>query len=421
MPLTQPDLAICIPTYNRAEILRATLSHLAENRDLFAEVVICDNASPDHTAEVVREMSGRLKQIRYIRHETNIGAFRNYNACLSQSHYRYQYLLSDDDRILPDAIRIGLRHLEADPEAVAVFGAYEDLNEAGSATSIKEVAEPVRYTSDDRLTMALKHFLLWHPIMRTDVFQRHCFYDDQTFGYWRLVDQLIANGPIWVLPDHFYRHLPTADRLETAGIEPWYLDYHRADWELFLSKLAPAPETSAVAVQLVNERMDTVLLNAQIWARKLEKPLVERDFILRRAAYGQRSPAIMLDWEMRSLMAATLERAVEQLVVTGAKRVFIESGGMNLPALRQRLEGALPSVMFQELAGDDLTGQETGTGDGIIAENWDVFDGRRAGRHQEQGVCRLSWMDLMATLRLTTDPGVRILRGPDGTTHLLRF
>ena len=416
-----PDLAICIPTYNRAEILRGTLTHLAENRDLFAEVVICDNASLDHTAEVVREMSDRLKRIRYIRHETNIGAFRNYNACLSQSHCRYQYLLSDDDRIFPDAIRTGLWHLEADPQAVAVFGAYEDLNEAGSAASIQEVAEPIRYTSEDRLSMVLKHFLLWHPIMRTDVFQRHCFYDDQTFGYWRLVDQLIANGPVWVLPDHFYRHLPTAERLETAGIEPWYLDYHRADWELFVSKLAPAPETGAIAVQLVNQRMDTVLLNAQVWARKLERPLVERDFILRRAAYGQGSPAITLDWEMRSLMAAALERAVEQLMVTGAKRVFIESGGMNLPALRHRLEDALPSVMVHELDGDDLSAQETEPGDGIIAEDWDVFARRRAAGHPDQGVCRLSWMDLMVTLRLTTDHGVRILRGPDGTTHLLRF
>jgi len=49
--MAQPDLSICIPTYNRAAILADTLAHLEFLNDfpLTTEVVVSDNASPDDT------------------------------------------------------------------------------------------------------------------------------------------------------------------------------------------------------------------------------------------------------------------------------------------------------------------------------------------------------------------------------------
>jgi glycosyltransferase involved in cell wall biosynthesis len=414
-------LAICIPTYNRAEILRATLAHLAENHDLFEEIVICDNASPDHTPAVAEEMRGSFSQFRYIRHSTNIGGPRNYNAALSQSRCQYQYLLSDDDRLVPAGVRAALRQLNDHPEAVAVYGGYEAMDDAGSVLLNPHVTEPVCYTSADRFLMAQRHLLLWHPIMRTEAYQRYCFYDDQTWGYWRLIDQLLAVGSIWVLPEHFYCHIPTPGRLESAAVQPWFQEFHRSDWELYLSRLAVTPEHGPLIAQLVTARLDSVMGNAQTWAKKLGLPLVERNFILRRRAYGNRVPETEQEWERRALMAAALARAVEQLTATGSARVFIQSGAMTLPTLISSFETALPSVAFHSASREEMVDHAAEPHDGLIAEDWSVFDDRRSAGVTDEGICRLSWADILATLRLTDDKGVRMLRGPDGTTHMLRF
>lgn len=415
------DLAICIPTYNRAEILRATLTHLAENHDLFAEVVICDNASPDHTQTVVEEMREAFKRLTYVRHSTNIGGLRNHNAALSQSRCQYQYLLSDDDRLVPQGVRAALRQLNEDPDAVAVYGGYEAMDEAGTGSLNLHVTEPARYTAADRFLMLQRHLLLWHPIMRTEAFQRHCFYDDRSWGYWRLIDQFLTVGSIWVLPDHFYRHMPTLGRQESSAAQAWFQEFHRSDWELYLSRLAVGPEEVPVVAQLVTARLDSIMGNAQNWARRLGLPLTERNFILRRRAYGNRLQDTEREWEKRALIAAGLARAAEQLMATGAKRVFVERGPMNLSILIGRLEAALPGVAFQGADRATLIQQPAETMDGLIAEDWMLFEERARVGEVDSQVCRVSWMDMVASVRLSEDSGPRILNGPDGTSHLVRL
>ncbi|QNP74395.1 glycosyltransferase [Streptomyces roseirectus] len=59
----RPSATVVIPTYNRAELLRGTLTALAANRPPDEgpfEVVVADDGSTDHTREVVRESGDRL-------------------------------------------------------------------------------------------------------------------------------------------------------------------------------------------------------------------------------------------------------------------------------------------------------------------------------------------------------------------------
>ncbi|MEE1939581.1 glycosyltransferase [Streptomyces sp. TRM 70361] len=60
---SDPQVCVVIPTYNRAELLRRQLTELTRQRlapERF-EVVVADDGSSDHTAEVVRSFSGRLR------------------------------------------------------------------------------------------------------------------------------------------------------------------------------------------------------------------------------------------------------------------------------------------------------------------------------------------------------------------------
>jgi len=86
-------LSICIPTYNRAEILRLTLNNLITNPDYdsdLVEIVVSDNFSSDDTQKVVQQFS----EVKYFKQETNIGD-ENFYKALSYGNGLYLKLSND--------------------------------------------------------------------------------------------------------------------------------------------------------------------------------------------------------------------------------------------------------------------------------------------------------------------------------------
>lgn len=104
----QPILSICIPTYNRADILRNNLKiiseQLNENRTNEVEIIVSDNCSPDNTQEVVANMQKLGLPIEYNRNAENIGADGNFLKSMNIASGKYVYLLGDDDFFAPNAI-----------------------------------------------------------------------------------------------------------------------------------------------------------------------------------------------------------------------------------------------------------------------------------------------------------------------------
>ena len=68
-------LTVLIPTYNRAELLRHTLSMMADQlrrNSAFVKLVVCDNVCTDHTSDVVREMRTQGFEIEYIQYKEHV-------------------------------------------------------------------------------------------------------------------------------------------------------------------------------------------------------------------------------------------------------------------------------------------------------------------------------------------------------------
>ena len=129
--LIQPLLSICIPTYNRAELLRSALYNIvrqtAEFGDL-VEVIVSDNASPDDTANVV-EWSRQYGNVRYHRNAENIGGGRNFLQLAQKlATGKYCWLLGDDDLLHDNAVKEILKALTEHNEIDYVFvnNSYED-------------------------------------------------------------------------------------------------------------------------------------------------------------------------------------------------------------------------------------------------------------------------------------------------------
>lgn len=104
-----PILSVCIPTYNRAETLRATLGTLfdalPELRPGEIELCISDNASPDHTQEVISAAEGRGITLRTAKQSANLGFEGNFWAVAGLASGRYIWITGDDDQFVASPLR----------------------------------------------------------------------------------------------------------------------------------------------------------------------------------------------------------------------------------------------------------------------------------------------------------------------------
>jgi abequosyltransferase len=90
--------SICIPTWNRANLLKETLNNLTlqiERKSDF-QVVISDNNSTEDTYAVVSEYYKKLN-VKYLRWDQNIGGSKNIIQVVNHADGRYCVLLGDDD------------------------------------------------------------------------------------------------------------------------------------------------------------------------------------------------------------------------------------------------------------------------------------------------------------------------------------
>ncbi|WP_313249443.1 glycosyltransferase [Stenotrophomonas acidaminiphila] len=103
--MSKPVLSICIPTFNRADMLGLLLENIRDEcRHLLdkVEIVVSDNASEDHTGSTVRA-SGL--PVVYHRNPTNIGFSANLlHVTARLASAEYVWVVGDDDLILPGGV-----------------------------------------------------------------------------------------------------------------------------------------------------------------------------------------------------------------------------------------------------------------------------------------------------------------------------
>ena len=113
--MNTPLVSICIPTYNRPELLeRAVRSCLAQTFTDF-EVIITDNSDNDASRDLVTRLAD--PRIRYYKNETNVGPWANGNRAAALATGRHIKFLMDDDLIKPEFLARTVEALEKHPSA----------------------------------------------------------------------------------------------------------------------------------------------------------------------------------------------------------------------------------------------------------------------------------------------------------------
>lgn len=411
------DLAVCIPTFNRADILRATLDHLLDGPVQFKSIIISDNASTDHTPEVCREYQARHPGLKYYRQPVNLGPMRNIHAALTYADQEFCYLLSDDDRLYHENIAKAFETIRQHPDWCAIYGKYDFVTSGrvlpstggayGGGLTIIDLGNIT-----DHITSSSPH----HPIYRTDTYRRNCYFDDATFGFWRTFRALLNRGQMAVVDYPFYLHLQTEGQIESKILEPWYGDFYRSDLEYLIASLNPTGADQQAQIATLVARQEIYFQGVAYYhAMQVNDAMAARHCLIRMKAYVGCEPALLARWDSDMLIAACLTRLSEQVALSHCRTLYVQDGAMRLgdllPDLKEKtgIDRVIPFAAPAEIT--DRTGSF------VLFEYWQ--DAAANGDIPPQN--RAAFADLVAMLQLTPAGLGKMCFGPGKSAHFLNI
>jgi glycosyltransferase involved in cell wall biosynthesis len=122
-------VAVFIPTYNRAGLLRRALASVLAQTHSDFELIVSDNASDDETPEVVKSFSD--PRVTYFRQPENLGLLGNHNWFLERVESDYALILPDDDLVYPELLERTVAELDRRPETGVVHASFDVIGADG--------------------------------------------------------------------------------------------------------------------------------------------------------------------------------------------------------------------------------------------------------------------------------------------------
>jgi len=116
-------ISICIPTYQRPQLLKEALESCLIQQYEPIELIIGDDSKDNITENLVKELQASCKcKLRYVHNVPSLGQSKNVNMLFEMAKGERLVLLHDDDLLLPNALVDLAKCWQTHPELTAVFG-----------------------------------------------------------------------------------------------------------------------------------------------------------------------------------------------------------------------------------------------------------------------------------------------------------
>jgi glycosyltransferase involved in cell wall biosynthesis len=150
---TEPLASVVIPCYNQGRFLPDAIESARHQTHGAVEIIVVDDGSEDDTRGVARRYG-----VRCIR-QRHAGAPAARNTGLRESRAEFLIFLDADDRLLPQAVAIGIEWLDRRSEWALVTGHVRLIAEDGSPAGIppQDHADPASYVQ------LLRSNYIWTP------------------------------------------------------------------------------------------------------------------------------------------------------------------------------------------------------------------------------------------------------------------
>jgi glycosyltransferase involved in cell wall biosynthesis len=120
-----------MPVYNGEEYLEKRLLCILGQTFSNYELVVCDNASTDGTAGIVRRTAARDPRTRYVRQERTLPPESNFRRAFLESRAPYFVWAAADDEWDPEYLSTLVALLDSTPRAALAFTAFDYIGPSG--------------------------------------------------------------------------------------------------------------------------------------------------------------------------------------------------------------------------------------------------------------------------------------------------
>lgn len=167
-------LDVFILSYNRADFLLETLESLKAQTFQDFRIIVLDNASTDHTAEVVRDFSQKRSAILH-QHPTNIGWLDNFLKVGSLAEPDWVMAFHDDDIIHPRYIECAMAALDSHPNCRLIASNYVGVEKPALAALFGQNLKKDFWLFDHAAHFASFCYTLNKVHFGSVIYRRDCF------------------------------------------------------------------------------------------------------------------------------------------------------------------------------------------------------------------------------------------------------
>jgi glycosyltransferase involved in cell wall biosynthesis len=283
-------VSVIIPCYNQAQFLPEAIESALAQTYPHREIIVVDDGSSDGTAKMAADYAA----LQYIRQE-NSGVSAARNAGLKQSRGEYLVFLDADDRLLPNALEIGVDCLRQHRDCAFASGHCRLIVADGSL-----LAEPEQpHVPSEHYLELLRGNYIWCP--GSVIYRRSTF--DSVHGF----DPSLSPGADYDLYLRITRNSPVFCHNQFVADYRLHSSSMSADHSLMLREALKALDTQWDYVKRSDDRIDAFTAGRKHW----------QDY------YG----SLLMGDQILEVVQANIPRHATVAVVTGGKRELLRLGG----------------------------------------------------------------------------------------------
>ncbi len=212
-----PPVTIGLPVYNSERYLKQSIDSLLSQTYSHFVLVISDNASTDHTADICQAYAASDSRVQYFRNEANIGNPRNFNRVFALTKTKYLKWSTGDDFWAPTFLERALEVMESDPSIALCYPkAWLVDASGGNARPYDDVLHLLENDPATRFRRLIASIRLAHQhlgVIRMDCLRRTHLLRVHVASDINLLAELSLYGKFYELPERlFYRRFH-----ETSG------------------------------------------------------------------------------------------------------------------------------------------------------------------------------------------------------------
>lgn len=185
--MTARSVTVCLPTYNRADLLPGAIASVLEQDFEDLDLLVLDNHSTDETPELLAGIKDR--RLRVVRHSSTVSMYANHNAAIDHVQSARLVFLHSDDRLLPGALRLLMEASLADPSLGLVFGVKH-------AYQLVESELPLRLAASSGAARLLRWFAgaVSGALLTTETLRRFPYDEGSWLADYLMMLRLLESG-----------------------------------------------------------------------------------------------------------------------------------------------------------------------------------------------------------------------------------